>query len=324
MSEEENNPFANEEAKEKEVAPATIKAEIKSEAVIKAAEKVEEKKVEEPKEEPKKEEPEQPKEEPKPLAAKDVKGVGLKITIAHDALKKCMAQVGELISEATLKLSEEKMSLISMDPANVCMVLFEMPAKSCAQWEVPKGGAELPILLSDLNKVLKRVGSSDITILEMNKNLFTVTIKRGNASPVYNIPLIEIEDKQQKIPSLTFNESVTMDTKYMMESFKDFAVVEADGVTFEVKGGRYNISSSADMKGVKIEFKQDGDKIVIPAGGTGANSRFSVEYLSKIFKSTGKKIKLELGNDYPLKVSFLETDDKYNIQYILAPRVDND
>jgi len=350
MTNEENNPYANEEAKDVAPAPTAYAPrtestvgtgtpapakteEIKSEAVIKAADNVtgggvsglaeqvkEHKKVEE-KPEPKPEAKAKPEAKPIPIV-KPGKGVTLKIAMAHDGLKKCMNVIGSIITQGTLKVTKEKMSFISMDEANVCMVMFEMKASSCAQWEVPDEGVELPIILADFNKVLKRVGGRDVIILEMVKNLFTVTIQRGNASPVYNIPLIELEDKGQKIPPLTFTESVTMAAKEIIHSFEDFYVVAADGVTFNIKDGVYNIFSSADLKGVNIEIKQD-DKVIIPTGGEGAKSRFSVEYLSKIFKPMGKKIKIELGNDYPLMVSFLETDDQYGLKYILAPRVDN-
>jgi proliferating cell nuclear antigen len=56
-----------------------------------------------------------------------------------------------------------------------------------------------------------------------------------------------------------------------------------------------------------------------------ARSLFSLDYLSDMSKSIGKapEVKLEIGIDYPLRISFM-LKDNVHVSYLLAPRIEQE
>jgi len=61
--------------------------------------------------------------------------------------------VSEIVSEVRIKLLEDGMSIIAVDPANVALVIFKLPRTSFVEYEV--GSDSWGVNLDDLKKILK-------------------------------------------------------------------------------------------------------------------------------------------------------------------------
>ena len=64
-----------------------------------------------------------------------------------------IAIISEVVSEVRIKLFEDEMSIIAVDPANVALVIFKLPKESFSQYEA--GNEVWGVNLSDLKKILK-------------------------------------------------------------------------------------------------------------------------------------------------------------------------
>ena len=82
--------------------------------------------------------------------------------------------ISELVTEVRLKVNENGMSIVAMDPANVSMVGFKLPRKSFSQFEA--GSEVLGINLDSLKKILKRCGINSSLILEKKENMLNLQI----------------------------------------------------------------------------------------------------------------------------------------------------
>jgi proliferating cell nuclear antigen len=83
---------------------------------------------------------------------------------------------------------------------------------------------------------------------------------------------------------------------------------------FEAQGDLDRVELRLDKSsGMKIDAKGD------------ARSLFSLDFLNDLSKSAGKaeEITLELGSDYPLRMSFSIAGGKGTVTYLLAPRIES-
>jgi proliferating cell nuclear antigen len=61
--------------------------------------------------------------------------------------------ISELVSEVKIKLLEDGMSIVAVDPANIAMVLFRIPKESFSEYT--SGNDVWGVNLEDMKRVLK-------------------------------------------------------------------------------------------------------------------------------------------------------------------------
>jgi len=85
------------------------------------------------------------------------------------------------------------------------------------------------------------------------------------------------------------------------------------------------IEASGALSKAKVDLSSGEDTKIKMEGDSKIKSKYSIEYLKKIIK--GSKISdnalIQFSNDYPLKVQYKLTD-KLDLEFILAPRVQNE
>jgi len=237
-------------------------------------------------------------------------------------LKEPINVISELVTEARFKFDKDKLELIAMDPANVAMIVFRLLSSSFIEYNLDKE-EELAINLDNLKQVLKRAKSSDIITLETVGNQLKIELK-GESVRYFNLSLINVEDKPQKIPELNFHGSIEIPTNLFNEAIEDMDVV-AESVAFGVEGDNFLIEAAGNLNSAKVKFSKGEDIKVNLSGAEKIKAKYSTEYLKKIIK--GGKLSdvafISFSNDYPLKVQY-KVMDKIDLQFILAPRVSND
>ncbi|RME53408.1 hypothetical protein D6783_02085, partial [Candidatus Woesearchaeota archaeon] len=145
---------------------------------------------------------------------------------------------------------------------------------------------------------------------------------KGGAVRRFSLPLIELGEKEQKVPSLDFKAVVETDAARLAEAIEDVDIV-GESVSFVIDKKKFKISAAGDLRKAEIEIEA-GDGATIDAKEM-VKSKFSVEYLKKMMQG-GKladKVVLRLSQDYPIKLEYTAVD-KLHLAFILAPRVDND
>ncbi|MBS3136106.1 proliferating cell nuclear antigen (pcna) [Candidatus Woesearchaeota archaeon] len=247
----------------------------------------------------------------------------MKLTLAGPTyLKESISIISDLVNEARFKVTKNSLELIAMDPANVAMVLFKLLSSAFVEYEL-KQDTEIAINLSNLKQVLKRAKSNDSVTLEMEASKLKIQLK-SNTTRTFNLPIIEIEEREQKVPELKFPVSISMPCDRLNEAVEDASIV-AESMTFEAETGKINISADGDLSQVKIEILQDENTIINMDGSSKVKSKYSIEYLKKMMGASklANKVEICFGKDYPLKLEYKEVD-KLMLSFILAPRVEND
>src|SRR3989344_4377227 len=145
----------------------------------------------------------------------------MKVTLNEPKyLKDSISIISELVNEVNLKFSSNMVELVATDPANVALVDFKLLSSAFSEYEVPSDKV-IGINLSNFTQILKRVKSSDILTLELDedRNRLKVTLK-GITSRDFNLSLIDIDEKEQKIPKLSFNAKIHTNTLLLADAIE--------------------------------------------------------------------------------------------------------
>jgi proliferating cell nuclear antigen len=245
----------------------------------------------------------------------------MRLTLADSKyLKESVSIISELVTEGTFKITPDNIELIAMDPANVAMVVFRLMGSTFTEYDV-KEPELLGINLNNLKQVLRRAKSNDQISLEVEENKLKVTLKGTNVR-TFHLPLIEVEEKEQKVPDLKFTAVIETDSSVLNEAIEDADIV-GESVSFIAEPKRFVVSASGDLNKANIDIdSSDGTKITVQDK---AKSKYSIEYLKKMIQGSKlcDTVTIAFAKDYPLKLEYKEPD-AVQLMFILAPRVDND
>ena len=246
------------------------------------------------------------------------------LTLAEPSyLKDSISIISDLVNEARFKVTPNAIELVAMDPANVAMVVFKLLSSSFTEYDVKKD-TEIAINLSNLKQVLRRASQKDMLTIELDAdNRLKITLK-SNTTRTFNLPIIELEEKEQKVPDLKFPITIKTSSSILNEAIADVDVV-GESVAFIAEPNKFTLQAEGDLNQAKIEIKEsDGTKISTNSDEK-VKAKYSIEYLKKMINGSklSDEVTIQFNKDYPLKLEY-KTVDKVMLSFILAPRVEND
>jgi proliferating cell nuclear antigen len=225
-----------------------------------------------------------------------------------------IAVVSEIVTEVRIKLLEDGMSIVAVDPANVAMVIFKLPKESFVEYV--SGNNIWGVNLADLKKILKRAGASSSMVIEEEEGKLKISIF-DKVKREFRLSLIEISSEDKDVPELNFGARVEMDSNGFSQAIEDANIV-ADSCAFCLKDSVFSVEGSGSLNSARAEFS--GEHLEIFGIG---KSKYSLEYLMKFIKA-GKlsgNVVVNFSDDYPLRLDF--PGEKMGIGFVLAPRVEN-
>ncbi len=235
-----------------------------------------------------------------------------------------IAIISELVLEARIKVNKEGLSIIAIDPANVALVSFKLPAEAFSQIEVDE--EVLGISLDNLKSVLKRCSPGSSLILQTEENTLKIQIQ-DKIKREFRLSLIEVETEEKTMPNLEFLSRVEIPGRDLAESIEDCSIV-ADACTFITLENQFTIEAKGSLNSAKSDFSSDEVRIEAQLGEGGAGkeikSRYSLDYLQKFIKATRitEKAIINFSTDYPLKLEF--KTPRMELSFVLAPRVETE
>jgi len=246
----------------------------------------------------------------------------MKLSIAEPKLiVDSIGVISELVNDVRMRFDKDKIEIVAMDPANVAMVIFKLLSSAFTEYKVDKV-EEIGVNLESLKSVLRRAKPSDVLTIELDKEKNRLKIQlKSESTRTFNLPLIDVEEKEQKIPNLTFPLVVETSTMVFDEAIQDMDVV-AESVALVADKNRFIVEAEGNLKDARAEMISDEETKIKLEGAGPIRSKYSIEYLKKIIKASklANNVTLRFNKDYPLKVDYL-VKDKLSLSVILAPRV---
>jgi proliferating cell nuclear antigen len=225
--------------------------------------------------------------------------------------------ISELVLEVRLRVNNEGMRIIAIDPANVAMVSFKFPLSAFSAIEVEKEEV-LGVSLENLKAVLRRIKSGSVLSIIKEENMLKFQIQ-DKIKREFNLALIEIDTEEKEVPNLEFSSKIEMPSQDFAEAIEDSMVV-ADACSFAAESDKFIIQAKGSLNSFKSEYSSD--EVNIQASES--RSKYSLEYLQKMIKATRltDKIIINFSTDYPLRLDFITPF--VELMFILAPRVESD
>lgn len=240
----------------------------------------------------------------------------MKLIIDGITLKEVIKNMKDIVNEVDMLIDKEGVSIITMDPANVAMVIFKLPAKSCIEFEHTENETGFGLNLTNLSKILKRTTKGDLLTLETTDAKMSIKL---NSNRAFTIPKIDIEENKQEIPKITYLSHTLLDRKDLLGAVEDVNLVSdavmftltKDNLTLSGEGGL--MSAKTRITNVDTEYKDEKENL---------KSKYSIEYISKMLTAPSDKVKVELNNESPVRLTF--KNELYDLMYLLAPQVSDD
>lgn len=248
----------------------------------------------------------------------------MRLTLAEPKyLKDSITIISDLVNEGRFKITKDAIELVAMDPANVAMVIFKLLSSSFVEYKVDQD-TELAINLASLKQVLRRSKPSDMITLEMDTENKLKVVLKGVSTRTFSLPIIELEEKEQKIPDLKFPITVKTQAMILNDGIEDVDIV-AESVSLHVDSGKFVISAEGDLSKAKVEIKEDDDTQILAEDSNPIKAKYSVEYMKKMIQGSkiASDVTVKFNKDYPLKLEYTALN-KVMLSFILAPRVEND
>ncbi len=247
----------------------------------------------------------------------------MKLTLSESKyLKDSISVISELVNEATFKIKPEGIEMIAMDPANVAMVIFKLLSSCFTEYQLEKP-ITISINLNNLKQILRRAKPNDVLTLSSADGKLEVLLK-SDSTRKFSLPLIDIDEKEKKRPEFSFPITIKTTGAILGDAIEDVGII-AESVTFMAGPSRMRILAEGDLSKAEIDIVPDEKTRIDADSKEEVKSKYSVEYLKKMMAASkiADDVKIQFSNNYPLLLEF-KSVDKVMLNFILAPRVDND
>ena len=236
-------------------------------------------------------------------------------------LQEVLGAVGTLVEECKIHLDEEGISMRATDPATVGMVDVSLSASAFESYEAD--GGVIGVNLTRLSDIAKMGSADDVILLELDEETGKLEIQLEGLE--YTLALIDPDSIRQEpdIPDLDLPARVVLEGADINR-----AVRAADMVSDHVALGvdepeeHFYVSAEGDTDDVHLALDRD-ELIDLRAGN--AHSLFSLEYLKDMNGAidSDAEVVLELGEEFPVKLTFQIAEGQGDVLYMLAPRIQN-
>lgn len=235
-------------------------------------------------------------------------------------LKTVLSTLRAFVDKARVRVTDNGLTVRAVDSANVAMDDLELEAAAFESFEASPGTLGL-----DLSRLADPVGlatTDDLVQLFLDpesRKLIVVVDGLQYSMACLDPATIRSEPT---LPEFDLPASVTIDRDVLQRGVKAADLV-ADHVRIRMEGEdeTFLIEAEGDIDAVALEL--GGDDIDIIALGD-ADALFSLDYLKKMVRTVpkGTAVTLELGEDFPLILSYDLADGDGSVTRMLAPRIE--
>lgn len=243
-----------------------------------------------------------------------------KAEIKADTLKSLVYIVSTLVDEVKMSIRSDSVVMKAIDPAHVAMLDIKVSSDAFISFSADE--ADIGLDLDKVKSVLKLADGDDTIVLEHDPDQGRLTLRIGNITR--RMSLVDTSSMSDpKVPQIDLSTDIMVGIEQLKkgikasESISDHISLEADQYGFELAcEGDTDMASLripvADLAGLKADSK--------------VRSLYPLDYFSNIVKVIPDKtvVDIQLDNDYPVKILFSLAEDKINVIYFLAPRIENE
>ena len=239
------------------------------------------------------------------------------------ALKSCIDAIVNLVDEGTFEASKDGLHLRTMDPSQIAMVDFNLPASKLERVDVADK-TRVCLNLVDFSKVLSRSrGTETLDVqLEEKEARLHVTFE-GDTKRVFKMPILESDNSMPKEPNVPFDCTLKVKGGSLKEMLRDAGLLSSH-VILSLYDEGFHVEAKGDAGDVHTEGKKDAAFVVSLSAKSKSRAMFPCEYLEDMVKACPDDAVMEMNlkSDAPIRISYELGEAQFT--YYLAPRVENE
>lgn len=219
--------------------------------------------------------------------------------------------------ELRLHIDADKLWYRVVDSGNVAMASVEIPAECFSEYSF-----EPSQICVDLKK-LKNVfgfGGKEIVINRESLQSNAIVVECGGYKSTQTLLHDSTVRKDPNMPALELPGKVDMIGKEFAAIIKNIST-ESDKIRMVIADNVFGIETVNEGQDNVVK-PLSADELINISGV--ANSLFSADYLIGMARNWGVDISIELGNDFPIIVSFSIAGGHGTAKYLLAPRIEQE
>lgn len=255
------------------------------------------------------------------------------ITIDADHADELFGKMSNLINEAILRFTEDGLEVTTADPAMVAMIHLEVPSDSFNHYEINLDNEDFDTLREEGEEGLLIGLNLDnlATVLSTFNEEITFSID-GNefvmeeGSDRFQLPILNLStDDSPSMDELNFKTKATLDNDQFKTLRKKLGIAD-ESADFKLEDGELTVSADGGQISVESSVTlEDFEVIDEDAEEDKAESMFALSYLKKAERMFNKidtcdNLELGMGDDFPLQL--IHEDDRENLTFVLAPRIE--
>ena len=235
--------------------------------------------------------------------------------------KQCTDAISNLIDEGTFEATSKGLSLRSMDPSQIAMVDFTLPADAFEKFSV-EDKSSVGINLVDWGKVLARSRSGEKLSVSLEERESKCVLEfTGDSKRNFRMPLLDLGGATPQLPKIAFEAVVKIRSGAFKAMLHDAGLLSSH-VVLHAKEGAFFVEAHGDSGDLVVETKKDSQSISEFTVHSAARAMFPFEYLDDLSKAASDDtvVEISLKNDAPVRVAYAV--GKAELAYYLAPRVE--
>jgi len=247
-------------------------------------------------------------------------------TLDPTLLRDSITSIAELIDEAELHISDEGLRMLAADRAIVTVVDFMLSKGGFDSYKT-ENDLRIGVNLIQLLRILRRAGPSDKLEIKIDdKNNKKILLRfSGSSTRTFSLPIIDTlkDELPPGIDKLEWNSRLEITSNVLNDGLEDADLI-ADSVVLILRPDKFILRAESETSYSELDLEPSAQgpmKSLISQDAVRA--RFSLDYLKKMMKARklSETVKLEMGTDYPLKMSFDAGNAK--LSFVLAPRLED-
>ena len=253
------------------------------------------------------------------------------ITFDREVLESVLNAIKALMPECRMHVLDKAITVMGVDTANVAMLSLTMREEAFMDFRMKP--CEIGVDCDRLAIGLKTMDGPKVDLIKIDESRFVLT----DGLTRFEYPALDcnVIRKDPNPLALALPGCITLNHDALANAIVSVALI-GEKAAFILESDRadepprlnIDCEGPTDRLIKQVPMMPDGDEVEVGVRGTW-RSLFSLDYLkdfAKVFKAakgTTVVIKLELGDDNPVKMS-LEIAPGVMVQYLLAPRIEAD
>ena len=243
-----------------------------------------------------------------------------KAEIKSDTLKGIVNVISTLVDEVKLSIDTDGVSMKAVDPAHVAMIEMDIGKGAFESYSAEH--AEIGVDLDKVKAVLKLATSGDMVSLEHDEDHGRLIMKVGNITRRMN--LVDTSGlSDPKVPQLSLSACIEVVVSELQKGIKAAESI-SDHIALKANSESFELLSEGDTDAASLKLEKA--NLVSITSSSDVCSLFPLDYFSNLVKAipSDTVVKIDLDNDYPVKLVFDLANGNSTVRYLLAPRIESD